>query len=45
MQEFKYRLINLFNMIKFGVIWIVGVSFKNIDLFKIMGWDTSVPAG
>tara|TARA_B100000941_G_C27971563_1_gene286572 strand:- start:164 stop:358 length:195 start_codon:yes stop_codon:yes gene_type:complete len=47
-QDFKYRLISLFRMIELVVIWIVGVllyyiSFKNIDLFKMMGWKTPVP--
>ena len=49
-QDFKNRLINLLSWIKLIVIYIVAVlvyyiSFKNIDLFKIMGWDTPVPAG
>ena len=49
-QKIKYRLIDLYNMIELIVVWIIGIllyyiSFKNIDLFKIMGWETPVPDG
>ena len=49
-QEIKYKLIDLYYMIKLIVVWIVGIllyyiSFKNINLFKIMGWETPVPDG